>query len=161
MAQVGEMLRAARMNQGMTQEQAVQILPYDLRTLQAYELDERKATPWQAIAVIGQIYGGKKLLFDALQQNEVWQLCMPQISTDKSITEAGCTMLDELLEMGRFHQSILHIIRDGAVSPNEQEAWATAKTRMYALLASIITLLISDGTMDDELLREMEQGRST
>lgn len=158
MAQVGDLLRNSRTNRGMTQEQAVQLLPYDLRTLQAYEQNERKETPWQAIAVIAQAYGDKRLLFQALQQNEAWQACLPAIKT-RSLSEAGCTMLDELLEASKYHQPILHIIRDGAVSVDEQATWADAKARLYMLLASIIELLMADGQMDCDLMKELEDRR--
>lgn len=158
MPQLGELLRNSRTARGMTQEQAVQLIPYDLRTLQAYEQNERRETPWQAVAIIALAYNDKSLLFLALQQNEAWQACLPGLKS-LSLSEAGCTMLDELIEVSKHHQDILHIIRDGVVSENEQALWTDAKIHLHMLLASIIELLMSDGQLDGDVLRALEEKR--
>lgn len=132
MLYIGPILRRARKNKRMTQEQAAQHLPIDIRTLQRYEANEQRC-PAEIVVAMAKAYEDKTLLYRAIQQSEIWPQILPPFE-QRPLPQAACALLDALMDLQDGARTLLHIAAAG--SEDRQGQMQTILPKVKALLSA-------------------------
>lgn len=139
MLYIGPILRRARKNKRMTQEQAAQHLPIDIRTLQRYETNEQRC-PMEIVVAMAEAYEDRTLLYRAIQQSEIWPQILPPFK-QMPLAQAACALLDALMALQGYTRPLIHIVADGSVQKAEQSQMQDILQMTKALLTAGMQLM--------------------
>lgn len=139
MLYIGPILRQARKNKRMTQEQAAQHLPIDIRTLQRYETNEQRC-PMEIIVAMSEAYEDRTLLYRAIQQSEIWPQILPPFQ-QLPLPQAACAVLDALMALQGYARPLLHIAANSPVQKAGQSQIQDILSMVKALLAASLQLM--------------------
>ena len=139
MLYIGPILRQARKNKCMTQEQAAQYLPIDIRTLQRYETNEQRC-PMEIVVAMAEAYEDRTLLYRAIQQSEIWPQILPPFE-QMSMAQAACALLDALMALQGYARPLLHIAADSPAQKTGQSRMQDILSMVRALLAAGLQLM--------------------
>lgn len=139
MLYIGPILRRARKNKRITQEQAAQYLPIDIRTLQRYETNEQRC-PMEIVVAMAEAYEDRTLLYRAIQQSEIWPQILPPFE-QMSMAQAACALLDALMALQGYARPLLHIAANSPAQKTEQSQMQDILSMVKALLAAGLQLM--------------------
>jgi transcriptional regulator with XRE-family HTH domain len=147
---ISELIRESRKKAGLSQENAAQTLPFDLRTLQAYECGERKV-PADVIPSISMAYNDKQLLYKCLQECPAWKELFPKINFDHvDLRGAACRLPKKLSAVQRHIEDILDMASDNQLQAEELPEWGAYELDVINLLINLIELLAAAARYDTE-----------
>jgi transcriptional regulator with XRE-family HTH domain len=155
MMEISELIQQSRKKAGLSQEQASQLHPFDLRTLQAYEGGERKV-PADVIPILARAYNDKALLFKCLCENPIWKACLPSF-TERDLSDSAINLLDEKAALNDMDRKIIRIVKNKKIDDEERPEWRETKKIQLMLMAALIESVSADNEFDDEILKEIEQ----
>lgn len=139
MLYIGPILRRARKNKRITQEQAAQYLPIDIRTLQRYETNEQRC-PMEIVVAMAEAYEDRTLLYRAIQQSEIWPQILPPFE-QMSMAQPACALLDALMALQGYARPLLHIAANSPAQKTEQSQMQDILSMVKALLAAGLQLM--------------------
>lgn len=139
MLYIGPILRRARKNKRITQEQAAQYLPIDIRTLQRYETNEQRC-PMEIVVAMAEAYEDRTLLYRTIQQSEIWPQILPPFE-QMSMAQAACALLDALMALQGYARPLLHIAANSPAQKTEQSQMQDILSMVKAMLAAGLQLM--------------------
>lgn len=139
MLYIGPILRRAKKNKRITQEQAAQYLPIDIRTLQRYETNEQRC-PMEIVVAMAEAYEDRTLLYRTIQQSEIWPQILPPFE-QMSMAQAACALLDALMALQGYARPLLHIAANSPAQKTEQSQMQDILSMVKAMLAAGLQLM--------------------
>ncbi|PKM71491.1 MAG: transcriptional regulator [Firmicutes bacterium HGW-Firmicutes-16] len=139
--------QAARMAAGITQERAAELIGTSVRSVAAYESDER--IPADDVVVhMTEIYGTQFLAYQHLRKNmEIARTILPEVSPT-NLPMAILRIQKEVNDFLKVRDEMTEITCDGIIDDREQERWIQITKELDDICQAIITLkFVGEGSI--------------
>lgn len=114
--------QTARIAAGLTQERAAELIGLSVRSLAAYESNERIPADDVVVRMV-DVYGTQFLAFQHLRNNmELARTILPEI-TPSNLPMAILRLQKELNDFLHLKDEMTEIVCDGVISENEVDRW--------------------------------------
>ncbi len=136
----GDIYKKARVAAGLTQEQAEEMLPISLRTLQAYEGGELKPSE-DIVLVMCEAYNADWLAYAYLQStNELGRKYLPKIDFS-SLPSTVLRFQKEMADTSNITGDMIDVTCDGIVDRSEKEVWNGVTKEIKELVGAGLSVL--------------------
>lgn len=134
--------KKARMAAGITQERAAELLDISTRSLADYEAGVRFPPDWLVSAML-DVYNLQILAVQHLRLSaQLARNIIPDVP-DLCLSQAALTFVDAVYDFAedRLTRELIDIAKDGRVSEEEQERFATVVKRINELTATAMAIV--------------------
>lgn len=136
--------QAARMAAGMTQERAAELLGCSVRTIAAYEQDERIPF-YDTVARMIDVYQTPFLAVQHLRANaELARQVLPEVQPS-SLPQAFLHLQKEMNDFLKLRDEMLDIVEDGVIDDAERPRWNAIVKELNDICQAVVALECVDG----------------
>lgn len=134
--------KKARSNTHYTQEYAAELISVSVESLKAYE-SGRTVPPNDVVRQMMMVYGtpwlAPKHIFN--NSSELIHGCLPQIETNKDLTETALGLLKEFNDFDKLKNDFIAIVSDGRITPDEVDKFKAIKKELADIHAAILEIM--------------------
>jgi transcriptional regulator with XRE-family HTH domain len=136
--------QAARMAAGMTQERAAELLGCSVRTIAAYEQDERIPF-YDTVDRMIDIYQTPFLAVQNLRANAALARQVLPAVQPTNLSQAFLHLQKEMNDFLKLRDEMLDIVDDGVIDPAERPQWDAIVKELNDICQAIVALECVDG----------------
>ncbi|WHH58283.1 helix-turn-helix transcriptional regulator [Petroclostridium sp. X23] len=139
----GDIYKKARIDAGLTQDQAEGMLGVPIRTLSAYE--NGKLLPHgELVCKMIEVYGAKWLWYMHLKENDpVGKRFLPDVRLGR-LSSNVLRLQKEMADVTKINPTVVEVACDDEISEHEKNEWGSVHKEISELMGACAALLVAN-----------------